>query len=145
MTPRSFVMSDPVSEVLAFFQEWKPMMADMLASMEKRFTDATIWENVGLSRTTGYAEAEAFMLSFAQSVPIIWGEVSVHHIAAAGNVVLTERTDTFYDRENNSVLSIPLMGVLEMDGHKIVAWRDYFDTAKGFGSLPPGPFICSLR
>jgi limonene-1,2-epoxide hydrolase len=29
-------------------------------------------------------------------------------------------------------VSIKLMGVFEMDGSKIVAWRDYFDTAKGF-------------
>lgn len=125
-------MTDPMTEVLAFFGEWKPALADMLASMERRFTDHTVWENVGISKTTGYAEAKAFMDGFAQMKPIEWGEVIVHHIAANGNVVLTDRTDNFYDKAGNLVVSIPLMGVFEMDGDKIVAWRDYFDTAKGF-------------
>lgn len=125
-------MSDPVTEVLAFFDEWKPTLAAMLASMEKRFTDETVWENVGISRTVGFAQAKAFMEAFAGANPIESGEVIVHHIAAAGNSVLTERIDNFYDKDGNLVLSIPLMGVFEMDGPKILAWRDYFDTAKGF-------------
>jgi limonene-1,2-epoxide hydrolase len=125
-------MSDPVSEVLAFFDEWKPTLADMLASMKARFTDQTVWENVGLSRTVGYAEAESFMNAFAQVKPIESAEVIVHHISAAGNFVLTERTDNFFDKDGKLLLSIPLMGVLEMDGPQVLAWRDYFDTAKGF-------------
>ena len=125
-------MSNPAQEVLAFFNEWKPTLTDMLASMEKRFTDSTVWENVGVSRTVGFAEAKAFMDGFAQMKPIESGEVIVHHISANGNAVLTERTDNFYDRDGNLIVSIPLMGVFEMDGPNILAWRDYFDTAKGF-------------
>jgi limonene-1,2-epoxide hydrolase len=121
-----------LAEVLAFFGEWKPTLADMLASMERRFTDTTVWENVGLSRTVGFAEAKAFMDAFAGMKPIQWGEVIVHHAAEVGNIVLTERTDNFYDKDGKLILSIPLMGVFEMDGPKIIAWRDYFDTAKGF-------------
>jgi limonene-1,2-epoxide hydrolase len=126
-------MSDPLSEVLAFFDEWKPTLADMLASMKKRFTDDTVWENVGISKTTGYAEAKAFMDGFAQMFPIESGEVIVHHAAAHGNIVLTERTDNFLDKDGKQIVSIRLMGVFEMDGPKILGWRDYFDTAKGFG------------
>lgn len=125
-------MSGPLSEVLAFFDEWKPTLADMLAAMERRFTDTTVWENVGLSRTVGFAEAKAFMEAFAGANPIESGEVIVHHAAEVGKVVLTERTDNFHDKDGNLILSIQLMGVFEMDGPRIVAWRDYFDTAKGF-------------
>jgi limonene-1,2-epoxide hydrolase len=125
-------VSSPLVEVLAFFDEWKPTLADMLASMEKRFTDTTVWENIGLSKTTGYAEARAFMDSFTAANPIERGEVVVHYAAEVGNVVLTERTDNFYDKDDNLILAIPLMGIFEMDGPKIIAWRDYFDTAKGF-------------
>jgi len=126
-------MSDALGEVLAFFEEWKPTLADMLASMEKRFTDETVWENVGISKTTGFAEAKGFMDGFAQMFPIESGEVIVHHASADGNIVLTERTDNFYDKDGKLLVSIKLMGVFEMDGPKIIAWRDYFDTAKGFG------------
>ena len=126
-------MSDALSEVLAFFQEWKPSLESMLESMEKRFTDTTVWENVGISRTTGFAEAKQFMDGFAQMHPITSGEVIVHHAAAIGDVVLTERTDNFYDRNGAKIVSLRLMGVFEMDGPKIASWRDYFDTAKGLG------------
>lgn len=126
-------MADAQTEVLAFFDEWKPTLADMLASMERRFTDQTVWENVGISKTTGFAEAKAFMDGFAQMYPIESGEVIVHHVASNGNVVLTERTDNFHARDGTLLVSIKLMGVFEMDGPKIVSWRDYFDTAKGFG------------
>jgi limonene-1,2-epoxide hydrolase len=125
-------MKSAMAEVLAFFEEWKPTLADMLAAMEKRFTDQTVWENVGLSRTTGFVEAKAFMEGFAKMKPIESGEVIVHHAAAHNNVVLTERTDNFHDKDGNLIASFKLMGVFEMDGPKIVAWRDYFDTAKGF-------------
>lgn len=124
--------SDPLAEVLAFFDEWKPTLGDMLASMEQRFTDTTVWENHGVSRTVGFAEASAFMAGFAQIKPIESAEVIVHHAAAVGNVVLTERTDNFFDKDGNLIVSIVLMGRFEMDGPKIVSWRDYFDTAKGF-------------
>ncbi|MBB35905.1 MAG: hypothetical protein CME88_00390 [Hirschia sp.] len=125
-------MSSPLTEVLTFFDEWKPTLADMLSSMERRFTDQTIWENVGISRTVGFSEAKAFMDGFAQMKPIESGEVIVHHAAEAGNIVLTERTDNFHDKSGNLIVSLKLMGVFEMEGPKIIAWRDYFDTAKGF-------------
>lgn len=126
-------MNDALAEVLTFFEEWKPTLADMLASMEKRFTDQTVWENVGISKTTGFAEAKAFMDGFAEMKPIESGEVIVHHAAASGNFVLTERTDNFFDLNGAKIVSIKLMGVFEMNGPKIIVWRDYFDTAKGFG------------
>jgi limonene-1,2-epoxide hydrolase len=125
-------MSDALAEVQAFFTEWRPTLADMLAAMDRRFTDETVWENIGLSRTVGFAEAKAFMDGFAQMYPIESAEVIVHHIAAHGNIVLTERTDNFFDAMGRQIVSIKLMGVFEIDGPKIVAWRDYFDTAKGF-------------
>ncbi|WP_430385700.1 limonene-1,2-epoxide hydrolase family protein [Blastomonas fulva] len=125
-------MSDALAEVQAFFTEWRPTLADMLAAMDRRFTNETVWENVGLSETVGFAEAKAFMDGFAQMYPIESAEVIVHHIAAHGNIVLTERTDNFFDAMGRQIVSVKLMGVFEMDGPKIVAWRDYFDTAKGF-------------
>jgi limonene-1,2-epoxide hydrolase len=125
-------MSSALAEVLAFFDEWKPTLADMLDAMELRFTDQTVWENVGVSRAVGFAEAKAFMAGFAQMKPIESGEVIVHHAAEVGNVVLTERTDNFYDKDGTLIVSLKLMGVFEMDGPRILAWRDYFDTAKGF-------------
>jgi limonene-1,2-epoxide hydrolase len=50
-----------------------------------------------------------------------------HAIAANGNVVLTERTDSFTFKDGRKA-AIRVMGTFEMgaDG-RITAWRDYFD------------------
>lgn len=120
-------MAGPIDEVRAFFGEWGSADS-MIASIRRRFTAETVWENVGLSRTTGAEEAVGFMRVFFDRSRAVSGRVETRHIAATGNVVLTERIDFFLDDAGEQVLAIPLMGVLEMDGPRILAWRDYFDT-----------------
>ncbi|MFQ5667521.1 MAG: limonene-1,2-epoxide hydrolase family protein [Candidatus Binatia bacterium] len=46
-------------------------------------------------------------------------------LASAGDLVFTERTDRFTMMGKTVVL--PVAGVFEVRGGKIVAWRDYFD------------------
>jgi limonene-1,2-epoxide hydrolase len=114
-------------EVLAFFEEWSTA-ASMMEAIRRRFTPETVWENVGLSRTVGAEEAVAFTEVFFKQANIARGEVVVDHIAQSGDVVLTERSDIFYDSDGKHALTIKLMGALEMDGPRILSWRDYFDT-----------------
>lgn len=125
-------MADALAEVLAFFEEWRLPMPQMLEAMRARFTPETVWENVGVATTTGFDQARMFMEGFSAQFPYEYGEVIVHHAAQNGQVVLTERTDIFYDAAGKPVISIKLMGIFEMDGPKILAWRDYFDTKGGF-------------
>lgn len=51
----------------------------------------------------------------------------IRHIAGAGDVVLTERTDVV--GAGGRAMPVPLMGVFEVRDGKIAHWRDYFDTA----------------
>lgn len=48
-------------------------------------------------------------------------------IAADGNRVLTERLDRFVRADGSEVAAAKLMGIFEVEGDCIVAWRDYFD------------------
>ncbi|MDB5687699.1 MAG: hypothetical protein JWR77_2288 [Rhizorhabdus sp.] len=124
-------MADALTEVLAFFDEWA-VKDVMIAAMRRRFTDETVWENVGIATTVGFDQAMMFLDGFSAQYPFERGEVIVHHAAARDNIVLTERTDNFYNAAGDRVVSIKLMGIFEMDGPRIVAWRDYFDTKGGF-------------
>ena len=55
-------------------------------------------------------------------------DLRVDNIAAAGNVVLTERTETFTHRAGvKPGFELPVMGVFEFRDGKITAWRDYFE------------------
>jgi len=103
----------------------------MISAMRKRFTSVTRWENVGVATTVGIEEAMAFVEGFLARIPFERCKVVVHHAAAHGNVVLTERSDIFYGVDGAELVSLRLMGAMEMDGPHITAWRDYFDT-KGF-------------
>ncbi len=51
-------------------------------------------------------------------------------IAETGNKVLTERIDRIIDRNGAEVMTVPVMGVFEIEDGKIAVWRDYFDTIK---------------
>ncbi|BBF71489.1 MULTISPECIES: limonene-1,2-epoxide hydrolase family protein [Sphingomonas] len=122
-------MPGPLDEALAFFRESSGAREDMLSAMERRFTVDTRWENVGVATTVGIDQARAFVEGFLGRIPFERCAVVVHHAAAAGNVVLTERSDIFYGPDGQEIFSLRLMGTLEMDGPHIVAWRDYFDTS----------------
>lgn len=119
-------MATPTEEVMAFFTEWSSpeIMRD---SFRKRFTDETVWVNVGVATTVGIEQAIGFSDAFFEQTKAVRGEVVVDFIAESGNTVLNERTDIFYDADDKLVLSVKLMGILEMDGPKILRWRDYAD------------------
>lgn len=121
-------MTAAMQHVLDFFACWTTADA-MIEATRERFTPATVWENVGVSRTVGIDEALDFTRQFFGQLDVARGEVVLHHIAqTSDDAVLTERTDIFYNGQGSVVASIRLMGVLEMDGPRIVSWRDYFDT-----------------
>jgi limonene-1,2-epoxide hydrolase len=119
-------VAGPIDEVLAFFREWATV-EEMARSFRARFTPETVWENVGAATTVGAEEAVALLDGLNAKAGIVRGEVVVHQISAAGNAVLTERTDIFYRADGGTAASIRVMGAFDMDGPKILGWRDYFD------------------
>ena len=52
----------------------------------------------------------------------------IKHIVGEGNIVLTERVDTFQMGDKSVVLDV--MGTFELRDGKIAAWRDFFDMAQ---------------
>ena len=119
-------MPTPTETVTSFCAEWGKSQQAMLDSFREYFTPATVWENVGMARATGIDEALGLMQGF-EGVETI--RVDMISIAADGNKVLTERVDTMVGPDDKDVLGVRLMGIFEIDGDKIAAWRDYFDTA----------------
>jgi limonene-1,2-epoxide hydrolase len=63
-------------------------------------------------------------------------EFRVLHLAAAGDVVLTERVDVF--RMPSTTIELPVMGTFEVRDGKIAAWRDYFDLNQFMSQMPQG-------
>lgn len=121
---------DPIAIVEDFLKSWMPDRHSIHAAIRRHFTDATVYENVGLSVTTGPEEAIALMERFRKAKGMEAIRIEVLAIAASGGTVLTERVDHLIDADGNDYHAGRCMGVFEVSGGKITAWRDYFDTAE---------------
>jgi limonene-1,2-epoxide hydrolase len=100
-------------------------------AIRRWFTPSTVWINEGVSSTTGIEQAIAFLERPSRSPEIAAVHFDMLAIAADGNRVLTERLDRFVRADGSEVAAIKVMGIFEVDGDHILAWRDYFDVNFG--------------
>jgi limonene-1,2-epoxide hydrolase len=117
-------MNDTPQQIVeAFIDKWNAMdVPGALAMM----ADDAIWDNIPMGPAKGMAEIQAAMAQFPPAEGI---EFITHHIAANGNVVLTERTDKFLI--GGQWRAIRVMGTFEINPNgQIQHWRDYFDLAE---------------
>jgi limonene-1,2-epoxide hydrolase len=97
-------------------------------AVDAYFTPDTVWENHGLLTTTGPAEAIGFYEQFSAATGMAGMKIDMLAVAEVGDKVLTERIDWILDKDGTAVMKVPVMGIFEIAGGKITAWRDYFDT-----------------
>jgi limonene-1,2-epoxide hydrolase len=90
------------------------------------FTDDVVYHNVPMDPAVGIEAAIAFIEMFFGMCQAM--TIETLHLAVRGDVVLTERIDTFTVGDKTAPL--PVMGTFEIRDGKISAWRDYFDMAQ---------------
>ena len=88
--------------------------------------DDVVYHNIPMDPCVGADASIAFIAGFFAMCESMTIEVT--NIAADGDLVLTERIDTF--KVGERVGPLPVMGVFELRDGKIAAWRDYFDLAQ---------------
>jgi limonene-1,2-epoxide hydrolase len=115
-------MAEPIEVVRAFCDGWgSPDEIDAALGL---LSDDCFYHNIPLDPVEGIEAIRATIDGFSAGVEKV--EFETHHIAANGNVVLTERTDSFFFPGNT--IALPVMGTFEVnDDGKITHWRDYFD------------------
>ena len=94
-------------------------------AIRRWFTPDTVWNNVGIASTTGIEEAIDFIDGLEKSMGIATVRIEMLAIAADGNRVLTERLDIFERADGSEIGRTTIMGIYELDGDHISAWRDY--------------------
>lgn len=119
-------MSENTTLVGRFADAWKRMKLDEIMDF---FTDDAVYTNIPIDPPNRGKEAirktiEGF-LGMAQAIEFV-----VHHSAEnlQAGIVMNERTDRF--RIGDKWVEARVMGVFELRGGKIAAWRDYFDLAE---------------
>jgi limonene-1,2-epoxide hydrolase len=113
-------VAEPIEIVSNFCSAWSKLDIDELM---RYFSDDAIYHNIPVDPVEGRDNISAMIASFTSG----WDRVDfeVRHILAEGGLVMTERVDRFSSSER--VVELPVMGVFEVEGGLITAWRDYFD------------------
>jgi limonene-1,2-epoxide hydrolase len=120
-------MPTPIENVTAFFAAYPEAKGKV--AIQRWFTPNTAWVNEGVATTTGIDEAIALIDALEKASGITTVRIEMLAIAADGNRVLTERLDRFERADGSEIGAAKVMGILELDGDHITAWRDYFDVS----------------
>jgi limonene-1,2-epoxide hydrolase len=123
--PGETAMPTPIETVSAFCATF--VEDGGRPAVRRWFTPATRWVNEGVSVTTGTDEAIAMIDGLEMSMGISTVHIDMLAIAADGSRVLTERLDRFERADGSEIGRLMIMGIFELEGDKIVDWRDYFD------------------
>jgi len=115
-------MAEPIDVVRKFCDGWgTPEEID--AALDLLSEDCR-YHNIPLDPVEGLDAIRSTVQGFTAGVDRV--EFETLHIAASGNVVLTERVDRFLFPDKR--IELPVSGTFEVDAAgKINHWRDYFD------------------
>ena len=107
--------------VTEFLAAWPRKNVDELM---RYFADDAVYHNIPVPPVEG---ADAIRKTFEGFLGAFTIVLDVVNIASSGNLVFTERVDRF--EMNGRRFDLPVNGVFELRGGKIVSFRDYFDLA----------------
>jgi limonene-1,2-epoxide hydrolase len=111
----------PGDVVRSFIAAWN---ANDIPRVVAHLHDDVVYHNVPVDPIRGRAAVESYLNGKGGFDWIDWKLLA---IAESGNQVLTERIDDF--RIGGRDVSLPVMGIFEIEDDLIRAWRDYFDMA----------------
>ena len=119
MTDTPELPEDPVTVVHEFFSALGMDAVD--EALELLHPDI-VWKNTSLPDVRGKKRVGQVLAGLAR--PSFGFAVDMHHIAATGDVVLTDRTD--YLRFGKVTAGFWVTGTLELRDGRIVLWHDHF-------------------
>jgi limonene-1,2-epoxide hydrolase len=109
--------------ITEFCKLWSSPNPEELAGY---FTEDAVYHNIPMEPVRGREAIKEFIAGFVAAFGGL--DFNVHRQVSDGTVVMNERTDVMHRKDGEDV-SLPVMGVFEVQNDKIAAWRDYFDMA----------------
>jgi limonene-1,2-epoxide hydrolase len=117
--PDRMASCSPAEVVRSFIAAWN---ANDLADVIAHLHPDVVYHNVPVEPIHGREAVRAYLFGKGG---FDWVDWKLLAIAETGNKVLTERIDAFGIGGRD--VSLPLMGIFEIEDGLIRAWRDYFD------------------
>ena len=110
------------------------LVAEFIAAIERGDIDGALsylaptceYDNVPISKAIGHEEIKAILGMFVSADSPT--EFRIVRQVASGNLVMNERVDRL--AISGKMVELPVAGVWEVEGDKIVLWRDYFDVGQ---------------
>jgi limonene-1,2-epoxide hydrolase len=109
----------PGAVVRSFIAAWNANDLDRIVA---HLHPDVVYHNVPVEPICGREAVRSYL---AGKGGFEWVDWKLLALAESGNKVLTERVDDF--GLGGRDISLPLMGIFEIDSGLIRAWRDYFD------------------
>lgn len=110
----------PEQVVRAELDAWSTLNVDEIIA---HFAIDAVWDDPSHGPLEGRERIRDAVEGFVARMTA--ADMEVVHLVARGPIVMTERVDRFtFDGRQ---VAAAIAGVFEVDGDKIVAWRDYFD------------------
>ena len=116
-------MSDAKQTVRDFCAAWEAMDQQRILDA---FTEDAVYHNMPMAPAQGKDAIKGLLTMILGPATSV--KFDIRHMVSEGDVVLTERVDTFQMGEKTVALDV--MGTFELRDGKIAAWRDFFDLAQ---------------
>jgi limonene-1,2-epoxide hydrolase len=125
-----------IGVVTAFFRAWEDGPYEKFrAAYDTYLADDCVYENCGLPPCEGKATALALADAVTAAMDLQSITVEIRGLAAAGDLVFSERVDHHFDSKGQETVAPAICGVMRIRDGRIAEWRDYFD---------PGPVLAHL-
>ena len=115
--------TDPKAVVQKMIDAWDARDWKLVTDL---FTDDGVLHSMMIEPITGKANIGKRIDLLVAGISSI--TLHIHNMAVTGNTVFIERTDEFVFNGHHG--KVPVVGVLEVEGDKIKAWREYYDRAE---------------
>ena|ERR1700712_3866276 len=120
------------------FARWGTNFDELCASFQTMLGAQAQWiaGPPPIPMTTGGDEAVGLLEGFRDNYDLATIDVDVLHLGESGGVVYSERIDHLVDSTGTRFISLPVAGIMRLDGAgQIAHWRDYWDMRE-FLELP---------
>jgi limonene-1,2-epoxide hydrolase len=115
--------TDPKAVVQKMIDAWDARDWKLVTNL---FTDDGVLHSMMLEPIVGKANIGKRIDLLGAGIETI--TLHIHNMSVTGNTVFIERTDDFVFNGHHG--KVPVVGVLEVEGDKIKAWREYYDRAE---------------
>jgi limonene-1,2-epoxide hydrolase len=126
-----------VEIVRTFFEAYGDTYQDVRNSFERYLSENCEWVNPGMPTAHGRNAILELLDASHKALGLEGTPVTIRNVAGNENIVFVERVDKLVGPGGHVLLDLPVVGVFEVEGDRIVRWREYADSAL-FASLLPG-------